>query len=53
MFTSNIYNDYVNNRYVLSFSETVLLSDGQEKSSKILISQQELKNRFLSFFVHR
>ena len=28
-------------------------SDGQEKSTKILISWQELKNKFLSFFVHR
>ena len=28
-------------------------SDGQEKSTKILISWQELKNQFLSFFVHR
>ena len=28
-------------------------SDGQEKSTKILISWQELKNEFLSFFVHR
>ena len=28
-------------------------SDGQEKSTRILISWQELKNQFLSFFVHR
>ena len=28
-------------------------SDGQEKSTKVLISWQELKNEFLSFFVHR
>ena len=28
-------------------------SDGQEKSTEILISWQELKNQFLSFFVHR
>ena len=28
-------------------------SDGQEKSTKILISWEELKNQFLSFFVHR
>ena len=28
-------------------------SDGQEKSRKISISWRELKNRFLSFFVHR
>ena len=28
-------------------------SDGQEISTKILISWQELKNRFLSFFVHK
>ena len=28
-------------------------SDGQEKSTKILISWQELKNQFLSFSVHR
>ena len=28
-------------------------SDGQEKSTKILISWQELKNQFISFFVHR
>ena len=28
-------------------------SDGQEKSTKILILWQELKNQFLSFFVHR
>ena len=28
-------------------------SDGQEKSTKILISWQELKNQFLSFFVYR
>ena len=28
-------------------------SDGQEKSTEILISWQELKNKFLSFFVHR
>ena len=40
------------------FSELVplrflLKSDGQEKSTKILISWQELKNKFLSFFVHR
>ena len=28
-------------------------SDGQEKSTKILISWQELKNQFLLFFVHR
>ena len=32
---------------------TVVKSDGQEKSTKILISWQELKNEFLSFFVHR
>ena len=31
----------------------VVKSDGQEKSTKILISWQELKNEFLSFFVHR
>ena len=31
----------------------ILKSDGQEKSTKILISWQELKNEFLSFFVHR
>ena len=44
---------------ILSESKKCLLllypaikSDGQEKSSKILISWQELKNRFLSFFVH-
>ena len=30
-----------------------LKSDGQEISTKILISWQELKNRFLSFFVHK
>ena len=30
-----------------------LKSDGQEKSAKILISWHELKNQFLSFFVHR
>ena len=30
----------------------VLKSDCQEKSTKILISWQELKNQFLSFFVH-
>ena len=39
------------------FSEDYFLlvfkSDGQEKSTKILISWQELKNQFLSFFVHR
>ena len=28
-------------------------SDGQEKSTKILVSWQELKNQFLLFFVHR
>ena len=28
-------------------------SDGQEKSTKILISWQELKNKFLSFLAHR
>ena len=28
-------------------------SDGKEISTKILISWQELKNRFLSFFVHK
>ena len=28
-------------------------SDGLEISTKILISWQELKNRFLSFFVHK
>ena len=28
-------------------------SDGQEKSTKLFISWQELKNEFLSFFVHR
>ena len=28
-------------------------SDGHGKSTKILISWQELKNQFLSFFVHR
>ena len=27
----------------------IFKSDGQENSSKILISRQELKNRFLSF----
>ena len=32
---------------------SVFMNDGQEKSSKILISSQELKNQFLSFFVHR
>ena len=31
----------------------VLKSDGQEKSTKILISWQELKNKFLPFFFHR
>ena len=31
----------------------VFKSDGQEISTKILISWQELKNRFLSFFVHK
>ena len=31
----------------------IVKSDGQEKSTKILISWQELKNQFLSFFVHR
>ena len=30
-----------------------LKSAGQEKSTKILISWQEFKNQFLSFFVHR
>ena len=30
-----------------------LKSDGQEKSTKILISWQELKNQFLLLFVHR
>ena len=39
----DIFCDYLN----------VLNSDGQEKSTKILISRQELKNQFLSFFVHR
>ena len=41
----------------MTFSEKMHLlvfkSDGQEKSTKILISWQELKNQFLSFFVHR
>ena len=32
---------------------TIIKSDGQEKSTKILISWQELKNQFLSFFVNR
>ena len=31
----------------------IFKSDGQEISTKILISMQELKNRFLSFFVHK
>ena len=31
----------------------IFKSDGREKSTKILISWQELKNQFLSFFVHR
>ena len=31
----------------------IFKSDGQEISTKILISWQELKNRFLSFFVHK
>ena len=34
-------------------STPVFKGDGQEKSSKISISWQELKNRFLSFVVHR
>ena len=33
--------------------QVMFKSDGQEKSTKILISWQELKNQFLSFFVHR
>ena len=37
----------------LTFEKGELKSDGQEKSTKILISWQELKNQFLSFFVHR
>ena len=32
---------------------TAFKSDGKEKSTKILISWQELKNQFLSFFFHR
>ena len=39
----DIFCDYLN----------VLNSDGQGKSTKILISRQELKNKFLSFFAHR
>ena len=31
----------------------IIKSDGQEISTKILISGQELKNRFLSFFAHK
>ena len=31
----------------------IFKNDGQEKSTKILILWQELKNKFLSFFVHR
>ena len=31
----------------------VFKSAGQEKSTKILISWQELKNQFLSLLVHR
>ena len=34
-------------------NEKEIKSEGQEKSTKILISWQELKNEFLSFFVHR
>ena len=34
-------------------SRIVVKSDGQEKSTKIVISWQELNNQFLSCFVHR
>ena len=38
---------------ILNFRAKGIKSDGQEKSTKILISWQEFKNQFLSFFVHR
>ena len=40
-------------RGILNFRDKGIKSDGQEKSTKILISLQDLKNQFLSFFVHR
>ena len=40
-------------RGILNFRAKGIKSDGQEKSTKILISWQEFKNQFLSFFVHR
>ena len=41
---------YTHGVYIMKIS---FKSDGQEKSTKILISWQELKNELLSFFVHR
>ena len=38
---------------LLTERSSIIKSDGQEKSTKILISWQELKNQFLAFFVHR
>ena len=40
-------------KFVLSWSYFCFKSDGQDISTKILISWQGLKNRFLSFFVHK
>ena len=34
------------------YFQECIKSDGQEKSTKILFSWQELKNKFISFFVH-
>ena len=46
--TSELQDTMSNMRYYLGFK-----SDGQEKSTKILISWKGLKNKFLFFFVHR
>ena len=40
----------ISSALVSTFTTTLLKSDSREKSSNILISQQDLKNQFLSFF---
>ena len=49
---TNLVLNVVTGKYVIP-SLFFFKSDGQEISTKILISWQELKNRFLLFFVHK